>query len=312
MLTTTQKDTAQAIVNIFETSAVRGRYDLVTVMPGDSGHLTYGRSQTTLMSGNLHRLLERYCATPGARFAARLQPHMPRFKQKDLSLDADTPVHNLLRASADDVVMRDTQDTFFDEVYWRVALHSAGDLGIATPLGVAVVYDSTVHGSWDTIRDLTSHQHGSLAALGEHAWIKAYVQTRRQWLAGHGPADPLRKTVYRMDEFAVLIDLGCWGLELPLVVRNQEISTVSLHELPRGCYDGPVPGSRALAVQQPLARGLDVRLLQLGLSAQGMAIEADGIFGQVSAGCVSKYQQTHELPATGVADVVLIGRLTTG
>ncbi len=44
MLTDLQKRTAQAIVNIFETGKVRGNHAQVTLIPGDTGHLTYGRS----------------------------------------------------------------------------------------------------------------------------------------------------------------------------------------------------------------------------------------------------------------------------
>ena len=40
-----QKKTTQAIVNIFETSQPLGDYGKVTLLAGDSGHLTYGRSQ---------------------------------------------------------------------------------------------------------------------------------------------------------------------------------------------------------------------------------------------------------------------------
>ena len=39
MLTPTQKKSAQAIVNIFETGFVLGDYGNVTVIPGDTGHL---------------------------------------------------------------------------------------------------------------------------------------------------------------------------------------------------------------------------------------------------------------------------------
>ena len=56
-----QKRTAQAIVNIFETGRVAGDYGAVTLLPGDAGHLTYGRSQTTLGSGNLFLLIKAYC-----------------------------------------------------------------------------------------------------------------------------------------------------------------------------------------------------------------------------------------------------------
>jgi chitosanase len=79
---------------------------------------------------------------------------------------------------------------------------------------VAVVYDSTVHGSWKALRDRTSQQAGTVAALGEKAWVTAYVATRREWLATSPRAD-LRKTVYRMDAFQRLIAQGFWGLELP-------------------------------------------------------------------------------------------------
>ena len=54
MLTELQKLTAQAIVNVFETGKARGDYGRVSVMRGDTGHLTYGRSQTTLAIGNLY------------------------------------------------------------------------------------------------------------------------------------------------------------------------------------------------------------------------------------------------------------------
>jgi chitosanase len=126
---------------------------MVTLIAGDTGHLTYGRSQTTLGSGNLHDLLQRYCANPGARFRKNLESYLTRFSQRDISLDDDTTLHNILRACADDPVMRDTQDAFFDDVYWRAAARTADRHGISMPLGLAVVYDSFVHGSWKRISE---------------------------------------------------------------------------------------------------------------------------------------------------------------
>jgi chitosanase len=308
MLTATQKKTAEALVNIFETGETLGNYGQVTLLAGDTGHLTFGKSQTTLGSGNLGELLQRYCANPGARFGNRLASYLPRFAARDLTLDNELKLHNLLRASADDNVMRDTQDSFFDEAYWQPAARTADRLKITSPLGVAVVYDSFIHGSWKLMSDRTTQQAGNIASIGEQAWISAYIATRRAWLAGSTRAD-LRATVYRMDTFQRLIDQGYWGLELPLVVREQEISNVTLSATPRGCYDGPQPGTRSLALQSPLQRGLDVRLLQLGLSDQGVNVKADGIFGQTSQQLIKQFQSAHGLPVTGVADVSLIARL---
>lgn len=309
MITPTQKDTIEAIINIFETGDVLDDYSLVTVLEGDTGHLTYGRSQTTLASGNLHRLIRRYCEQPGALFAARLDPYLAKLQSRDISLDKDGKLHNLLRASADDPVMRDTQDSFFDEFYWQRAVRSADDLGIRTPLGVAVVYDSMVHGSWERMRDRTNDQVGAVSVAGEEKWIAAYLEVRRAWLASKPPDTWLPRTVYRMDAFRRLIDQQYWALPLPLVVRNMEISMAALSATPRGCYDGPQPGSRSLSVSTPLARGLDVRLVQVGLSNRGVDVQADGIFGQTSSRCLREFQAANGLVATGIAEPSLIMEL---
>lgn len=308
MLTSTQIKTAQSILNIFETSEVRGDYGKVTLIEGDTGHLTFGRSQTTLGSGNLFKLLQAYCDNHGARFAARLKPYLGRLEALDFALDADQKLHNILRATADDPVMRDTQDVFFDKFYWQRAARAAQGMGITSALGVAVVYDGHVQGSWGKMRDRTNQEEGTLSDLGEHRWLQAYVKVRRAWLAGSTRAD-LRATVYRMDAFQRLMDQEYWGLELPLVVRDVEISLEALSATPRGCYDGPQPGARVLSVQSPLLRGLDVRLVQLGLSDRGVSIKADGIFGQTSQRLIKEYQSRTGLPVTGVADIPLIAQL---
>lgn len=312
MITQTQKDTAQAIVNIFETNSVLGDYGMVTLLSGDSGHLTFGRSQTTLGSGNLFKLIRDYGNKPDARFRDRLNPYLHRLELRDFSLDYDRYFHNILRTTADDPVMRKTQDEFFDSVYWKSAERNAQNAGIHSALGVAVVYDSIVHGSWWRIRDLTNERNGTLASIGERNWITAYVNNRRNWLAGHSNRI-LRNTVYRMDAFQRLIALGQWNLELPLVVRGQEISTATLSASPKGCFDGPEPGSRTLRVQTPILKGIDVRLLQLALSHNGIDVIADGVFGNASLRAVNSYLSQNGSAVSDNVDakVVLqiIGRL---
>jgi chitosanase len=85
MFTEQQKNAAQAVINIFETGRAQGEYGQVTVLPGDSGHLTYGRSQTTLGSGNLYLLIKEYCETANAQFAAQLRPYLERLRNHDTS-----------------------------------------------------------------------------------------------------------------------------------------------------------------------------------------------------------------------------------
>lgn len=300
-LTATQCRTAEAVVNLFETGHVLGDYGQVTVLAGDTGHLTFGRSQTTLGSGNLQKLLQRYCDNAGARFGRRLTAFLPQVAARDHALDHHARLHNLLRATADDPVMRDVQDQFFDQEYFQPALRTAERHGVTLPLGMAVVYDSFVHGSWAKIRDRVQ---GTPATRGEKAWIADYVAARRHWLATH-PRGDLRATIYRMDSFLRLIELSAWGLELPMVVRDAEISTVTLSGAPPGAYDGPAPGTRPIMLPppgRPLLRGLDVRLVQLALSERAAAIRADGVFGRASADRVADHQRSMGAPVTGVVD----------
>lgn len=306
--TATQKSTAMAIVNIFESGSVLGDYGQVTVLTGDSGHLTFGRSQTSLGSGNLSKLVDSYCALHGASMAALLEPYLPNLHNKSVALDADSKLKNILRASADDHLMRDVQDDFFERIYWQPALSEANRLGITTPLGVATVYDSFIHGSWTMIRDRTTKECGSVTTAGEKKWIAAYIGQRLDWLTSHKLA-VLRATRYRMDTLKALVDAGKWGLELPLVIRGQEVSMATLGGKPGGCYDGPVAGSRALAVQAPLARGADVRKVQLVLSLDDIELVADGIYGSATAQLIKNQQKAAKLPETGVADPSLIAAL---
>lgn len=301
MLTGIQKQTAQAIVNVFETGAVRGRYDQVTRIEGDAGQLTFGRLQATLTSGHLFELIDDYCRRAGARLAGWLSPYLSALEEQDPVLNADLHFHNLLRASADDAVMRETQDEFFDAGLWASAVRITRRDGIATPLGVAVVFDSIVHGSWTRLRRRVNDDRGRVAEIGERAWIAAYVETRRDWLARHRRKD-LRRTVYRMDAFRQLIEAGAWRLDLPLAVRGVTLDLDSLSAPPPGVFDGPEPRSRELEVTSPRKRGLDIRLAQVALSGAGLRLIADGIFGARSSAATREFQHARGLPVTGAID----------
>ncbi len=300
MITSTQVQTAQAIVNIFETDHVLGDYSAVTLLAGDTGQLTYGRSQTTLQSGGLGKLVRQYRANCGAVFADMLAPFQGDLDNKNPTVNGDWHLHNLLRACADDPVMRDTQDEFFDQDYWQRAVRSANSLGISMPLGLCIVYDSIVHGSWQLIRRRTINVVGYPGDVDEQQWLSEYVKQRRQWLANQSRRI-LRKTTYRMNVFQQLISSKEWALQLPIVVRGHEINLDTLSATPKGVYSGPPVGSRTLAVERPLQRGQDVRLLQLALSGRGHKMDADGIYGNESRKAVIAYQQANGLPATGGA-----------
>lgn len=299
MLTDLQKKTAQAIVNIFETSRVRGEYGHVTLIPGDSGHLTYGRSQTTLASGNLHLLIMAYCEAPGASLASQLRRYLPKLAACDTAaLDHDMLLRTLLEEAGQDPVMREVQDAFFDRVYWEPSVRSAGTVGIASALGVSVVYDSHIHGAWGIVRTITDERHGPAGTIGERAWINQYVAERRHWLANHSKS-VLHATVYRMDAFRRLIGDSRWDLPLPLLVLGVVIDEEALR------VTLPLPASaeheRTLKLLSPRMRGKDVEALQQALLDAGFALKRDGVFGPATDRAVRAFQQKRALKVDGIA-----------
>ncbi len=294
-----QKLTAQAIVNIFETGRISGVYGQITLIPGDPGHLTYGRSQTTLASGNLYLLVKDYCDAAGS-FAKDLQQYLPALLANDLSLDTNVAFRTLLREAGDDPVMHDVQDKFFDRVYWVPAVTSAQRCGISTPLGVAVVYDGTVHGSFGKIRDLTTQQLGAIGgAITEQAWIQKYVDLRRDWLANSSIV-ALHPCVYRMDAFKQLITDNKWQLELPLKVRGCTIDESVLTQPASARVSAEHPDVRILRAGTPPMAGDDVKAVQVALQAKGYSCTPSGTFDDATAAQVTAFQTANRLKADGM------------
>src|SRR5262249_42423698 len=117
----------------------------VTVIKGDKGHLSYGRSQVSLGSGHLGRLIDQYCQDPAAAFAGNFKPFLQDLKDKNVTLDGKQDLKDLLRrAGKEDPVMRATQDQYFNKNFLGPALADAESFGVTMPIGQAVVYDSHV------------------------------------------------------------------------------------------------------------------------------------------------------------------------
>lgn len=218
-----QKRTLEAVVNVFETGRIAGNYGSVGVLPGDSGHLSYGRSQTTLGGGGLFDLLTEYAGRADAQVGAALSEYLPRVEGKDFSLDHDAGFIGLLKQAGMDPAMRATQDEFFERKFFVPATQAAGRMGIASVLGQAVVYDSWIQGGFSKV---SGPLPSVAAAGGEKAWVGQYVAARRAWLL-QGAA-PLPSTVYRMDAFLGLIAAGNWDLALPITVHGVTIAATTL------------------------------------------------------------------------------------
>ena len=105
---------------------------------------------------------------------------------------------------------------------------------------------------------------------------------------------PLPSTVYRMDEFARLLEEEKWDLPLPLVVRGKSITEESLRA-------SAAVVARTLRLAQPFLRGEDVRAVQAGLNRNGFANIPDGVFGPATDALLRQFQSSRNLSPDGVA-----------
>jgi chitosanase len=241
-MTETQKRTAWAIVNVFETGTLAGRYGAIARADGDSGHLSYGRNQASLASGSLYQLVDSYCQSPGAACSEALSPYLDRLKRCDSSLDGDNGLCGALEDAAADPVMHRVQDQYFEADYFDPALGAAARAGLTTPLAQTVVFDSFIQGGWLVVERRVLGQWGPVSqTVPEDQWVARYIEERREWLKSLGslPAH----TTYRMDAFAGLISAGNFQFELPLEVRGVTIDEAALGVIemagqPVGCPAG--------------------------------------------------------------------------
>ena len=308
MLTALQKQSAQAIINIFETGEVLGDYASVVSVSGDPGGLTYGRSQTTLMSGNLFLLIKDYCTTANALFSSDLNPYLDQLSSPDIVLNSNKQIRTLLKeAGRTDPTMWKVQDEFFDRVYWNPAIKQATNIGIVSALGIAVVYDSVTHGSWERMRDRTTTKFAKTSDIGEKQWISHYIAVRRDWLAIHPTVPLLHKTVYRMDAFKKLVDVDNWELKLPFTVRSLLIDEETL--MPQASASAVAKEMRLFKLQTPYMRGEDIRNVQKALKDKNFSIEVEGVYGPETEKAVKAFQAQQGLRADGIVGLATLAEL---
>jgi chitosanase len=160
LITDENKRLIERVINVFETGTPDGRYDKVTIYPdgkGKSLQITYGRSQTT-EQGNLSKLLQMYVENEGT-FSEAFAPYLALIG--DRPLVKDEKFKGLLRRAArEDQVMRATQDSFFDLLYYKPADQFFDTNAFTLPPSLLVIYDSYIHS--DKIPDFLRKRFGEL------------------------------------------------------------------------------------------------------------------------------------------------------
>lgn len=215
------KMVAMAIIKVFETGKPLGDYSAIAVLKDGAG-ISYGISQFTHKSGSLYAVLARFQELGGA-LPQVISDNLANFKNKAYitSTANSTSIKTALKKLGTDPIMRQAQREVAFEKYLKPSIKVCEGSGFVYPLSLAVIYDSKVHGSYNTIRDRVP------TGLSEKAWIARYVDEREKWLRNHKKT-VLHSTVYRPQTFRNLIKKDNWALNLPLVAHGRTITAKEL------------------------------------------------------------------------------------
>jgi chitosanase len=293
-----QKKVCFAMVNIFESSSVLGRYGAIGGLKNDKGHLSYGRSQVSLSSGHLYLLIKAYCEASDAQFGAELTPYLQRLGDKDITLDEDLNLRNILRQAGQDPAMQRVQDAYLDRNFFQPALAAAKAAGLQQPLSQAMAYDAHIQGGWATCSHLVNTTLGSVGAtVSEEKWIAQYLETRTAYLKRVTNPD----TSYRMVAYGTVVGANNWSLTLPFTFRGVSITEQSLGTstpTPEPAAPvAPIPDPQIdnlplLRPQIPYTRGAGVLNLQKLLNSIGLKNSQDAVYGPFTQALVSAFQKS--------------------
>ena len=227
-----QKRAIDCVLAVFETGRVptSASYATCTILADGAG-ISYGKHQCTDKAGSLDLVVKEYVKKAG-KHAKELEACLPL-----LTSNASTKVPPkgpwgpevtglvaLLKTAGADPIMHQAQDEVFDANYFLPALNHAKDIGLTTALGLLVIYDTCIHsGPGRVSAHRAAFPEKSPKNGGdEKAWIKAYLNARRAWLAASSNA-LVQKTVYRQDAILELIKADNWDLKFPFTVRGVKV-----------------------------------------------------------------------------------------
>jgi chitosanase len=185
MVDAERKHRAAQITSTFENSTLELQYDYVENI-GDRRGITAGRAGFTSATGDLLLVVRRYTeAKPGNVIA----PYLPSLEAVS-GTDSEMGLGGFTDAwaeAAEDPDFRSLQDQLVDELYFVPAMAMAADLGVETPLGQLIMWDTMIqhgaggdNGTWAIIEE-TQEQVGPIDQ-SESAWLDAFLDTRLRHL----------------------------------------------------------------------------------------------------------------------------------
>jgi chitosanase len=204
-----------------ETGNIKVRYADVYIY-GDGANrrrqvtLSYGFTED---QGNLLRLLKVYDATEGV-YSLQFEKFLPLIGTGVLHESVEF-IELLKKAAKSDNHFCDCQDFVFDALYVERAKRKAIEYGIFTELGLMIVTDSILQGSFDKVANKFPEKRPSKGG-DEKVFLKAYLVARKKWLLGCG--GNLANSVYRVNDLLAAVEAGNWDLSQPILANDILIS----------------------------------------------------------------------------------------
>jgi len=206
------------ILLAFEQSSTSIKYDKIYTLedgPNDIKQITVSFGVTEY--GNLKKLIKDYCFRNGT-YSKQFSPYIPSIGVE--SLVNNSEFIKLLKESASDPIMQETQENAYDEMYITPAYAFCEKNGFKLNLSKLVVCDSYLQSG--SILPLLRNMFAEKPPINggdEKVWIESYCKSRKQWLANHS-RKILNNTVYRMDFMLDLIKKADWGITQSAFIAN--------------------------------------------------------------------------------------------
>lgn len=149
---------------------------------GDGRGITAGRAGFTSGTGDLLLVVQRYAKV---RPKAGVVRYLPALKRVDGSgsIKGLSGLPTAWRAAASDAAFRRIQDDVVEELYLAPALTLADKYRVRTPLGQAILWDTSIQhgiGGQDGLKKILSQtfKERGYATSGEAAWLRTFLAKR--------------------------------------------------------------------------------------------------------------------------------------
>jgi chitosanase len=218
------KNTIIEILNCFETGKAETNYTAIYLYrdgPHRTKQVTLGRGYTE--EGTLWDVFSEYKSLGGESADKLLAYKSSKGKE---TLASNKEFLNLLITTAKtDQKFRNAEDAVYDIGYWNRGDKWVNKYGFTLPLSMLVIQDSFLQSGsmlqflMNKFTEKTPIQNGN-----EKAWIKAYSETRENWLKNHSNKI-LNSTVYRPKFFLDQIEKNNWNLDqFPIFPNGVRVS----------------------------------------------------------------------------------------